>query len=66
VSTNELLLDVEVFPDHGQIEVSDVNGRDATDVGGHCQQMRYGDLLIRASSGWKFQTMVASGFNAQL
>ena len=28
MSDNELLLDVEVFPDYGQIEVSDVVGRD--------------------------------------
>ena len=28
MSENELLLDIEVFPDYGQIEVSDVVGRD--------------------------------------
>ncbi|AQA03013.1 hypothetical protein BVC93_11855 [Mycobacterium sp. MS1601] len=31
---NELLLDVEVFPDHGQIVISDVGGHGATSDGG--------------------------------
>jgi hypothetical protein len=33
---------------------------------GQTQQMRYGDLLIRTPTGWQFQTMVASGYHAQI
>ncbi|HZA04058.1 MAG TPA: nuclear transport factor 2 family protein [Propionibacteriaceae bacterium] len=28
--------------------------------------MRYGDLLVRTPSGWRFQTMVAGGWSAEL
>jgi hypothetical protein len=28
--------------------------------------MRYGDLLIRTPDGWRFQTMVAGGFAAEM
>ena len=28
--------------------------------------MRYGDLLIRTPDGWRFQTMVAGGWSAEL
>lgn len=33
---------------------------------GSIQHMRYGDLLIRAPEGWKFQTMVAGGWHDQM
>jgi len=29
-------------------------------------QLRYGDLLVRTPHGWRFQTMVAGGFSADL
>jgi hypothetical protein len=38
----------------------------AITTNGRTQQMRYGDLLIRTPSGWQFQTMVASGYHAQI
>jgi hypothetical protein len=28
--------------------------------------MRYGDLLVRTAEGWRFQTMVAGGWSAEL
>lgn len=28
--------------------------------------MRYGDLLVRTSAGWRFQTMVAGGWSEEL
>ncbi|MGB4861522.1 MAG: hypothetical protein WBO97_03595, partial [Tepidiformaceae bacterium] len=33
---------------------------------GQTNSMRYGDLLIRTPSGWRFQTMVAGGWSAQM
>lgn len=30
---------------------------------GRTSQMRYGDLLVRSTDGWKFQTMVAGGWH---
>lgn len=38
----------------------------AITVGGGTQRMTYGDLLIRTREGWRFQTMVAAGFHAQM
>ena len=35
-------------------------------VGGVETQMRYGDLLVRTSDGWRFQTMVAGGWHDQM
>jgi hypothetical protein len=34
VSDNELLLETEIFPDYGRIEISDVQGRDSPDSEG--------------------------------
>lgn len=34
--------------------------------GGDAVMMRYGDLLMRTSDGWRFQTMVAGGMSGQL
>ncbi|ANI40988.1 hypothetical protein [Mycolicibacterium vaccae] len=31
-------------------------------AGGHRQQVRYGDLLVKTTGGWKFQTMVQGGW----
>ncbi|WNG85933.1 nuclear transport factor 2 family protein [Mycobacterium sp. ITM-2016-00317] len=31
-------------------------------AGGHRQQVRYGDLLVKTAGGWKFQTMVQGGW----
>ncbi|HEX2212449.1 MAG TPA: nuclear transport factor 2 family protein [Mycobacterium sp.] len=31
-------------------------------AGGHSQQVRYGDLLVRCGGRWKFQTMVQGGW----
>jgi hypothetical protein len=33
---------------------------------GDTTTMRYGDLLVRTPSGWRFQTMVAGGWSAEL
>ena len=33
---------------------------------GETTTMRYGDLLIRTSAGWRFQTMIAGGMSASL
>jgi hypothetical protein len=35
VNDNQLLLDTEIFPDYGRIEISDVQGRDSPDSEGH-------------------------------
>lgn len=35
-------------------------------VAGHTTPMRYGDLLMRAADGWRFQTMVAGGWHEQM
>lgn len=35
-------------------------------AGGQTTRMRYGDLLMRTADGWKFQTMVAGGWHAQM
>ncbi|WP_309103974.1 hypothetical protein [Microbacterium sp.] len=35
-------------------------------VDGAQTQMRYGDLLVRTSDGWKFQTMVAGGWHEHM
>jgi hypothetical protein len=34
--------------------------------GDQITSMRYGDLLIRTPDGWRFQTMVAGGFAAEM
>jgi len=34
--------------------------------GGETTAVRYGDLLIRTPDGWRFQTMVAGGWSAEL
>ncbi|KWX57409.1 hypothetical protein [Mycobacterium sp. NAZ190054] len=31
-------------------------------AGGHSQQVRYGDLLVKSGGRWKFQTMVQGGW----
>lgn len=33
---------------------------------GQTHRMRYGDLLVKTDTGWRFQTMVAGGFRAQM
>jgi hypothetical protein len=33
---------------------------------GNTSTMRYGDLLVRTAEGWRFQTMVAGGWSAEL
>lgn len=35
-------------------------------VDGRTTTMRYGDLLVRTAEGWRFQTMVAGGWHAQM
>jgi hypothetical protein len=35
-------------------------------AGDHATHLRYGDLLVRTPEGWRFQTMVAGGFSADL
>lgn len=35
-------------------------------AGDQITHMRYGDLLVRTPSGWKFQTMVAGGWHAHV
>lgn len=35
-------------------------------VGGETHRMRYGDLLLRAADGWRFQTMVAGGWGDRM
>lgn len=35
-------------------------------AGGEVHHLRYGDLLVRTEDGWKFQTMVAGGWGAQM
>ena len=35
-------------------------------TGDETTTMRYGDLLLRTASGWRFQTMVAGGWSASL
>jgi hypothetical protein len=35
-------------------------------AGDQTTTMRYGDLLIRTSAGWRFQTMVAGGWSESL
>ncbi|AQA03915.1 hypothetical protein BVC93_17430 [Mycobacterium sp. MS1601] len=47
MTTNELLLDVEVFPDYGLVEVTDVGGRESPEEGGQ----EYGVLLSDHSVG---------------
>jgi hypothetical protein len=46
MSDNELLLDVEVFPDYGQIEVSDVAGRDLPDSLGQTAGVVFTDHTV--------------------
>lgn len=35
-------------------------------AGGDTHHLRYGDLLVRTADGWRFQTMVAGGWAAQM
>lgn len=35
-------------------------------AGGDTHHLRYGDLLVRTADGWRFQTMVAGGWGAQM
>lgn len=35
-------------------------------VGEETSQMRYGDLLMKVDGSWRFQTMVAGGWGAQM
>ncbi|AQA03914.1 hypothetical protein BVC93_17425 [Mycobacterium sp. MS1601] len=44
--TNELLLDIEVFPDYGQIEVSDIGGREGTQGPGREYGVSYSDHTV--------------------
>lgn len=46
MSDNELLLDAEVFPDYGRIEVSDVHGRDSPDSQGRTSGVAYTEHTV--------------------
>ena len=35
-------------------------------AGGEDHHLRYGDLLVRTAEGWRFQTMIAGGWGAQM
>jgi len=35
-------------------------------VNGETHHIRYGDLMVRTTEGWKFQTMVAGGWHEQM